>query len=161
MHRCKRLFGKVIHLVGGGVPDCGAAMLATDPIARIIENLAGRITGSLTLRLILQPSMAVFFAVRDGLKDGRDGRPPYFWAFLFGWANRRELIRSGWKSIGKVFIMAVVIDAIYQFIALRWFYPGEALIVAFILACVPYLLIRGPMSRIVTARRGNGFGRTS
>lgn len=129
-------------------------MLATDPIARITENLAGRITGPLTLRLILQPTMALFFAFRDGLKDGRDGRPPYFWALLFGSVNRRALIRSGWKSIGKVFIMAVVIDAIYQFIALRWFYPGEALIVAFILACIPYLLIRGPMGRIVTARRG-------
>ena len=128
-------------------------MLVTDPIARIIENLADRITGPLTLRLILQPGMAAFFALRDGLKDGRDGRPPYFWALLFGWGDRRELIRSGWKSIGKVFLMAMIIDAIYQFIALRWFYLGEALIAAFILACVPYLLLRGPMSRIVTARR--------
>ena len=136
-------------------------MLVIDPIARIIDNMAARIVGPLTLRLILQPSMAVFFALRDGLRDGRDGRPPYFWALLFGSADRRALIRSGWKSIGKVFIMAVVIDAIYQFIALRWFYPGEALIVAFILACIPYLLIRGPVGRIVTARRGNGLGRTS
>jgi hypothetical protein len=34
------------------------------------------------------------------------------------------------------------------FIVLRWFYPGEALIVAFILACVPYLLLRGPVNRM-------------
>ena len=48
----------------------------------------------------------------------------------------------------KVFIMAVLIDAVYQYIQLSWFYPGEALIVAFILAFIPYLLIRGPVNRI-------------
>ena len=23
--------------------------------------------------------MAIFFAIRDGLKDAREGKPPYFW----------------------------------------------------------------------------------
>ena len=44
--------------------------------------------------------------------------------------------------------MAIVIDGIYQFIVCRWFYPGEAIITALILAFVPYLLIRGPVNRI-------------
>ncbi len=48
----------------------------------------------------------------------------------------------------KVFIMAVLIDAVYQYVELAWFYPGEALITAFVLAFVPYLLIRGPVNRI-------------
>lgn len=126
--------------------------MALDPVVRMLENLAGRITGPLSLRLILQPGMAVFFAVRDGLKDGSEGRLPYFWAFVFKPESRRELIRSGWKSVGKVFGMAVVIDAVYQYIALRWFYPGEALTVAFVLACIPYVLIRGPVSRLVRAK---------
>jgi hypothetical protein len=39
-------------------------------------------------------------------------------------------------------------DAIYQFLVLRWFYPGEALVTAFVLAVLPYLLIRGPAARI-------------
>ena len=124
-------------------------MLILDPVARMLENILGRLTGPLILRLVLQPGMALFFGIRDGFKDGREGRPPYFWAFVFKPWNRRELIRSGWKSIGKVFVMAVIIDAIYQHIALRWFYPGEALTVAFVLACVPYVLIRGPVSRLV------------
>jgi hypothetical protein len=45
--------------------------------------------------------------------------------------------------------MAVTIDIIYQIINLRWFYPTEAVIVAVVLAFVPYLLIRGPVGRIV------------
>jgi hypothetical protein len=47
-------------------------------------------------------------------------------------------------------------DAIYQFIVLRWFYVGEALVTAFVLAVLPYLLIHGPAARI--ARRLNQRG---
>ena len=40
----------------------------------------------------------------------------------------------------------------------RWIYPFETLLVAFLLACVPYLLIRGPVNRI--ARAGRQYGPT-
>jgi hypothetical protein len=51
-----------------------------------------------------------------------------------------------------VFILAVVLDVVYQLIEHRWVvYPGEAVLVAIILAIVPYLLLRGPVNRI--ARR--------
>jgi hypothetical protein len=115
---------------------------------RIWENLIGRVSGPLTFRLILQPIMAVIFAIRAGLKDAKEGRPPYFWALFTHPAERRQLLRDGWKSVGRVFILAIVIDAVYQFIVCRCFYPGEALIVAFVLAIVPYLLVRGPVNRI-------------
>jgi hypothetical protein len=58
--------------------------------------------------------------------------------------------------VAKVFIMAVVIDFIYQLIVFRWFYPGQAVIVAVVLAIVPFLLIRGPVNRIV--RRSHHVG---
>jgi hypothetical protein len=51
--------------------------------------------------------------------------------------------------VGKVFIVAVTLDVIYELIVYRWVYPGRALIVATVLAVVPYLLIRGPLTRIV------------
>jgi hypothetical protein len=82
------------------------------------------------------------------LKDAKEGRPPYFWAIFTHPAERWQLLRDGWKSVGRVFILAIVIDAVYQFIVCRCFYPGEALIVAFVLAIVPYLLVRGPVNRI-------------
>ena len=44
--------------------------------------------------------------------------------------------------------MAVVLDGVYQFLVLRWFYPGEALLVAIILALIPYVLIRGLFTRL-------------
>ena len=58
------------------------------------------------------------------------------------------MLKDGWKSVGKVFVMAIIIDLIYQLIVLKWFYPFEAVLVAFILAIVPYLIVRGPVNRI-------------
>ena len=106
----------------------------------------------MTFRLILQPIMAAIFAVRSGLKDAKEGQPAYFWALFTDPANRRKMLRDGWKSVGRVFILAIVIDGIYQFIVLRWFYPLEALIVAIVLGICPYLLIRGPVNRIARRR---------
>ena len=127
-----------------------------DVLARIWENLGGRIGGPLTFRLILQPLMAVILGVRAGLADARAGRPAYFWTILTSPAARRDLLREGWKAVARVFVLAVVIDIVYQLIVFRWVYPGELLILAFLLACVPYLLVRGPANRIAAPflRRG-------
>ena len=50
------------------------------------------------------------------------------------------MLRDGWKSVGKVFILAMVLDVIYQLIELRRVYPGEVILVAIVLAILPYLI---------------------
>ena len=107
----------------------------------------------MSFRLVLQPLVAIVLAIRAGMQDFRAGKPPYSWAVLTDADHRRELLREGWKAVAKVFGAAVLIDVVYQFIQLRTVYPGEALIVAFLLACVPYLLVRGPVDRIMRSRR--------
>jgi len=115
---------------------------------RFVENLADRVSGPMKFRLLLQPLMAVIFAVMSGLKDAKAGKPPYFWALLTDPAHRREMIRDGWKSVSKVFVLALILDVVYQVIVLRFVYPGEAIVVALALAIVPYLIVRGLVTRI-------------
>jgi len=55
--------------------------------------------------------------------------------------------------VGKIFIIAVIIDVIYQLRVNHWIYHGETLIVAILLAIMPYLLLRGPINRLVQLRR--------
>ena len=57
--------------------------------------------------------------------------------------RRRELWRQARKDVGKVFILALVLDAIYQVIVHSGIYALELLFTATILALVPYLLVRG------------------
>jgi hypothetical protein len=115
---------------------------------RVWDNLIARVSGPLHFRLLLQPAMATLFAIRDGLKDARLGRPAYLWAIVTESGDRRKPLAEGFKSVSRVFLLAVVIDAVYQLISLSWFYPGEALIVAAVLALLPDLVIRGPVNRI-------------
>ncbi len=120
--------------------------------ARVWEMLIGRGDGPLTLRLILQPTVAAILAIRAGLKDAHEGRTPYLWSVFTDRADRRDLLRDGWKDIGKVFIIAVVLDVVYALIVHRWIFPGQALLVGTVLAIIPYVLIRGPVTRICAGR---------
>jgi hypothetical protein len=115
---------------------------------RFWNDMIGRIGGPMSFRLVLQPTMAMIFAIRDGLKDAREGRPAYFYSLFTDPANRRRRLREGFKAVARVFVFAVVMDLIYQLIVLRWVYPLQALIVAFVLAFLPYILLRGPVNRI-------------
>ena len=124
-------------------------MEAMDEILnRVMDHLVGRVEGPMHLRVFLQPIMAILFACRDGYKDARDGKPAYFWALFTAPGHRRDLLKSGWKSVGKVFILALLLDVVYQYIALKWFYPLEAVVVAILLAILPYLALRGPAKRL-------------
>jgi len=126
-----------------------------DMWVRITSQLAARIHGPMDFRLVLQPAMAAFFAIRSGLADARAGKTPYFWMLVSDPADRVSAIENGWKSVGRVFILAVVLDVVYQLYVLHFVYPGEALIVAFVLAIVPYLVLRGLVTRLArdSARR--------
>jgi len=117
-------------------------------LTRILGDLGDRITGPMKFRLVLQPLMAAIFAIRSGLADAKAGRPPYFWALFTDPGHRAEMMESGWKSVGKVFVLALALDVVYQIIAIRFVYPGEAIIVAVLLAIVPYLFLRGAVTRI-------------
>ena len=127
---------------------------------RIYENMLERVSGPMYLRLYLQPIMAAFFAIISGFNDAKAGRPPYFWALFTQPQHRREMLKDGWKSVGKVFLAAMAMDVVYQLIVERWIYPLEVVLVAFILAIVPYLTLRGFINRLVCLRTRQS-GRTA
>jgi hypothetical protein len=118
---------------------------------RVSENLLGRVSGPMHFRVYLQPTIAMVLAIMAGIADAKAGKPPYFWSVFTDPAHRAELVREGWKDVGKVFMLAIVLDVIYQFIVARFVYPGEALLVALLLAIGPYLFVRGLSTRIARA----------
>jgi hypothetical protein len=142
-----------------------ALALVVETLTRVIEDLGARVTGPMHFRLILQPLMAAFIAIRSGVADARASRPPYFWAMFTDRGHRGHLLREGGKDAGKVFAVAIVLDVVYQVVVDRWVFPGEALIVAVLLAIVPYLLLRGLANHVTSslarehAAPYNRFGR--
>lgn len=120
---------------------------------RFAGDIIARVDGPLHFRIVVQPLVAIFFATLDGLKDARTGRPAYLWALGTSPGHRIELVRDGWKHAGKIFIVAVVLDVIYQLVVQQTLYPGETILVALVLAVIPYVLLRGPVNRVARLLR--------
>ena len=115
---------------------------------RLWHNLLDRPGGPMTFRFILQPIMAMIAALYDGVRDARTGRSPYLWTILADPAERGGRLREGLISTARVILLGLCMDAVYQFIEFDAFHPAEAVIIALLLAFVPYLLLRGPCARI-------------
>ena len=115
---------------------------------RIFRSIAERPGGPMTLRFILQPVMASVVAAIDGVRDARSGASPYFWSLVTGSEPRGKRLKQGLIATSRIILLGIGMDVAYQVIEFKQFYPGEAAIVAILLAFVPYLLMRGPFARI-------------
>jgi hypothetical protein len=123
-----------------------------DMLARFADDMVARLSGPMTFRLVLQPLMAFALAIVDGLKDAKSGDPPYLWAVFTRRGHRLETIRHGWRSIGRVFLLALGLDFVYEMVGQPAMYPDEAIVVAIILAILPYLLLRGIVTRLASRK---------
>jgi hypothetical protein len=122
-------------------------------VTTAVDQLLGRASGPMHARLIMQPVIASFLAFRAGIRDAREDNPAFFWSVLTNKEERRILLQSGWKDISKVFVIAVILDTVYQIVALREFSLLQTLIVAIAVAVVPYTIVRGPTNRIARAMK--------
>ena len=122
-------------------------------LVRMFENLTDRVSGIMKFRLVLQPLTAIIYAIRAGLRDAKGDKVPFLLGLFKFKSHRKDLLLEGWKDVGKVFIIAIIIDVIYQLIELKTVYPGEAIIVAIILAIIPYVIFCGPANRIFRRKK--------
>jgi hypothetical protein len=128
-----------------------------DFFARYFGDLIGRVDGPMSFRFLLQPILAILFALRDGRRDAREGSVPYFWALFSQPIHRRDLLKDGWHGIYRLFTVALVLDVIYQLLVFHHIRPLQGLIVATVLALVPYMLLRGPANRLMTRAARSGW----
>ena len=128
-------------------------LTVNDFLTSLAADLIGRIDGPMQFRIYIQPMMAVAFAIRDGRRDAHEGRGAYGFALLTDAKHRAYLLRDGWKGVSRVFVLAYLLDIVYQFIALHGWHPLQALATAVLLAIVPYVLLRGPVNRVACAMR--------
>ncbi len=148
----------VVLMVGFVVVGIALYGLSMPVFERIWQNLLDRPAGPMTFRFILQPVMASVAALHDGLADARTGRAPYFWTILTDPARRGTRLREGLIATARVLLLGLGMDAIYQYMVFDTFHPGETVIVAVLLAFVPYLLLRGLVTRVARRWRGDGSG---
>jgi hypothetical protein len=147
----KCVVGLCIVLVLAGLAAYG---LSGEVQQRIWQNLLDRPGGELAFRFLLQPSMAALAALRAGIADAHAGRAPFLWALITGSQQRAGLLDEALIATARIMLLGLVMDLIYQVIVFDDFHPAEAVIVALGLAFVPYVLMRGLVTRV--ARRWVG-----
>jgi hypothetical protein len=144
----KLIIALILGLIVAGVVWHGVSI---PTFRRIWHDLVERPDAPMRFRFILQPLMAAIVAFRHGLQDARAGRSPYFWTMLGNPRERAQRLNEGLNATARIILLGLVMDAIYQVIVLKRFYPAEAVIVALLFAFIPYVIMRGPAARI--ARR--------
>ena len=152
----KLVIASAVLLLAAGVLWYG---ITVEVVLRIFRDLFNRPSEPMSFRFILQPVMALIAALRDGIKDARTGRSPYFWTIMSEPGKRAGRLREGLNATARILLLGLAMDVIYQIMVLKSFYPAEAVIIAVMLAFVPYFFMRGPIARI--ARRWYGRGRTA
>ena len=141
----KLIIALILVLIVAGIVWHGVSI---PTFRRIWHQLIDRADAPMRFRFILQPLMAAFLAIRHGLNDARTGRSPYFWTMLGNPRERAQRLNEGLNATARIIFLGLLMDAIYQVIVLRRFYPAEAVIVALLFAFIPYVIIRGPATRI-------------
>ncbi|MGH7049926.1 MAG: hypothetical protein ACREE5_04705 [Acetobacteraceae bacterium] len=128
-------------------------------LQRFWHDLIARPDAPMRFRFILQPLMAAAAAIHDGLKDARAGRAPYFWTMLRTPEKRIARLNEGLNATARIILIGLVMDIIYQILVLETFYPNESVVIAVLLAFLPYVILRGPVRRIAGRRPGGASPR--
>jgi hypothetical protein len=147
----KLVIGRAVSLIAAGVFWHG---VTAQGFERFWNDLLNRPSGPTRSRFILQPSMAAIAAI----KDARTSRSPHFWKIVDNPRGRMGRLREGLTTTARFTLLGLTMDVIYQFLVFNTFYPVEALIVALLLGFVPYLVIRGPVTRFARWRNGGAPG---
>ena len=148
----KLVIAIAVVLIAVGVLQHGVAL---ETIQRALWQLTARPGGAMTFRFILQPAMAAIAAIHDGRGDARLARPPYLRTMLREPQHRIPRLREGLNTTARIILLGMIVDAIYQIIEFEGFYPSEVVIVALMLAFIPYVVIRGVALRLARRRSGN------
>lgn len=124
--------------------------ISADVHNRLWRDIFDRPGGPMSFRFVLQPVMAAIAAFHDGLKDAHAGRAPYLTRLLSSSGDKSSVFNEALLATGRIVVLGLVMDGIYQFTVLKTFYPGEMVVIALALALVPYLLLRGFFSRLIS-----------
>lgn len=150
------LYALVIAALLAALPGAVLQLLQTGDLylftGRFFQDIAARLSGPGRLRFVMQPAVAIVLGTRSGIRDAREGVPPFLWALAFHAKHRRELLRSTFASIQDLVAFAILLDLISQFLIFHNVRPGAALIVGPVLIVLPYLLSRALSNRIWRVR---------
>ena len=129
---------------------------------RFWSDIFGRASGPMTFRFFLQPTMSLIAAIPDGIRDAREGHSSFFWTSRQDETLHRGRLRQGLYATGRILLLGLSMDLVYQFKVFDHFFPVEAVLFALSLAVLPYFIWRWMVERVARrwrARKSSGGAR--
>lgn len=117
---------------------------------RFWSDIADRIHGPMTFRFYLQPTMALIAAIPDGISNARSGD-----------RGTHDGVRQALLATARTLLLGMSMDMIYQYKALDRLYPAEAVMMAVLLALIPYFIFRWIAERLAGWWFARGSARTA
>src|SRR5262245_17716663 len=87
--------------------------LSPDVFERIWHDMVERPEGPMSFRFLLQPAMAAIAATRDGIRDARTGRLPYFRTVMGDPSRRLGRLQETLLATARIILLGLGMDAIY------------------------------------------------
>lgn len=112
------------------------------------------------LRLILQPLTAIILGVRLGIADAKEGSEPFLLRLLVTGRERLKIAKHAASDVIVPFAIAVVLDAILQYLTLGYVRPFAALVVGAILIWLPFAIARALGNRVYRRMQRGQRGQT-
>jgi hypothetical protein len=104
-------------------------------------------------RLILQPTLAVVLGIRIGIADARAGKQPFVARLIRSPHERWNLVRGSIGHAALPLTIALLMDCIFQFLALGKIRFLAAVVVGILLVWLPFSSVRGLANRIWIVHR--------
>uniref|UniRef100_Q01UD1 Uncharacterized protein n=1 Tax=Solibacter usitatus (strain Ellin6076) TaxID=234267 RepID=Q01UD1_SOLUE len=124
-----------------------------DFLQPVYERVAARLVGPMHVRFIVQPVIAAILGIRIGIRDAREGTPPFVWSLCRQPEGRKAALKQALGHLAIPLIVAIVLDGIVQFVLFQRVRVLGAVIVGTLLMGLPYSIARGLANRIASARQ--------
>jgi hypothetical protein len=118
----------------------------------IVDRVAARLAGPFSFRFVLQPIVAIVLGVRDGIRDGRQGRPSFLLDFCRNPQRRKPHLQQVSRRLLLPLTVAIVLDGFVQFLLFGWIRVSGAVTAGPVLMGLPYIIARAVTSWIVCRR---------
>jgi hypothetical protein len=110
-------------------------------------DIARDLSGKGQFRLFLQPLMAILLGVRLGIADAKEGEAPFGWRLFTTRHRRWALFKRSLSDAVLPLAVALVMDAILQYLTLGFVRILGAFVVGGLLVWLPFIAARGFTNR--------------
>jgi hypothetical protein len=116
------------------------------------QHIAEMVGGPGTLRFFVQPAIAILLGILHGLRDRREGRPPYLLALVRIADGRWRHLVDGLRQIAVPLGLAVLGAYVFEYVIRGRIYVFYGLLDAVLFVAIPYFATRALANRLASLR---------